>query len=815
MVTRWQSFSSRVRPGIFLTLSLTLMCVYCITYSAFFESQDTTRIYDAASSLARYSDLGRDETLWRNPTDEFTYLPDYPVASYDPTEPMMPIVASLWFRLVDALPIGLVHGTWLFNIFVVALTCGLFFQYARLLDFPDTVALIGALLLGLTTALWVYSKTLFREPLVTLFLLIAAMVIEGWLKTGYLRGLGWALVAVLAVVLMTLTKLSAVMALPSLVLLLIPDKVYNHRRISRFADVLLLIILALIVSLVFIPVVHGQFSNLLMQLSGRFRGTVPFGQEALFTYLFSIGGSLWGTSPVILLGIPGCFLLLRQGKRRLVYCIVLMIAGYALGHAYLTGQHWFGGVSWSPRFLIPVLPFAMLAVLPAIEELMLEQRSIVIYGLTGLLILYSTGIQLIGGLSHLLAYNGLLPSTANGLYEWSGGLNDIRYLRWILLPRSWASLGFDTAWSRLDKPIFAVIYMLLAIIGLFALSQWQHRRVRLLVPVITAALLVTMAIELRLLYQFDGLYEAPNQALHEMLAVLDAESEGGEPLLLEANADVTHERFVMNYNRVDSIRPIIIEIPVYEATSEEDSGCVRDWVIEIQQVCLDSDYPPAMLDWHSIVVIDMLAEQHERIWFLAHNSQFLPWAVRPVEHYLGERFYLLREFTTSDPTVRLLEYSTVNAPNRYDFRLPEQTTNLIYDESIALMGFTLPEGTEYRAGDVVSITLWWQALEPIDTDYVVAWFIVKADFAQPPLQGRDSMPEAGFSPTSQWNTGDMIWDNRAIELPVHIPAGEYRIWILLYSTASGEPVRLAVTGTETQDNEIGILPVTITVLPQN
>jgi hypothetical protein len=813
MAILWQSFSSRVRPGIFLTLSIVLMCVYCITYSAFFESQDTTRIYDAASSLARYGDLGRDETLWRDPPDVFSYLPDYPVASYNTTEPLMPIAVSLWFRLVDALPIGLVHGTWLFNIFVVALTCGIFFQYARLLDFPDTVALIGALLLGLTTALWIYSKTLFREPLVTLFLLMAAMALEGWRKTGYLRGLGWALVAVLAVVLMTLTKLSAVMALPALVLLPISDKVYNHRRISRFADTLLVLILALIVALAFIPTVHVQFSNLLTQLSGRFRGTVPYGQEALFTYLFSIGGSLWGTSPVILLGIPGSFLLIRQGKRRLIAAIVVMIAAYALGHAYLTGKHWFGGVSWSPRFLLPVLPFAMLAVLPAIEWLMLKRRSVVLYALTGLLLVYSFSIQLIGALSRLLAYNGLLPAEANGLYEWSGGLNDIRYLRWILLPRSWASLGFDTAWSRLDKPIFAVIYLLLAIIGLFALSQWQHRRVRLLVPVITAVLLVTMALELRSLYQSDSLYEAPNQALHEMLAALDAESEGGEPLLLEANADVTHERFIMNYNRVDGIRPIIIEIPVSEATSEQDRGCVRDWVIEIQQICLDSDYPHAMLDWYSILAIDILAEQHERIWFLAHNSQYLPWAVRPVERYLGERFYLLREFTTSDPTVRLLEYSTVNAPNRYDFRLPEQATNLVYDESIALLGFTLPNGTEYHAGGVVPITLWWQALESIDTDYVVAWFIVKADFAQPPLQGRDSMPDAGFSLTSQWNTDDLIWDNRAIELPTDMPAGEYRIWVLLYATVSGEPVRLTVTGDKTQDNEIGILPVTITVLP--
>ena len=187
--------------------------------------------------------------------------------------------------------------------------------------------------------------------------------------------------------------------------------------------------------------------------------------------------------------------------------------------------------------------------------------------------------------------------------------------------------------------------------------------------------------------------------------------------------------------------------------------------------------------------------------------------MRPIERYLGERFYLLHEFTTSDPTVRLLEYSTVNAPSRYDFRLPEQLTNLIYDESIALMGFTLPQGTEYQAGDVVPITFWWRLLRPITTDYVVAWFLTESDFSQPPIQGLDTMPNAGFSPISQWNTGDLILDNRAIELAMDIPAGEYKIWVLLYSTATGEPVRLSVTGDETLDNEIGVLPITITILP--
>ncbi|MDQ7036275.1 MAG: hypothetical protein Q9P01_16020 [Anaerolineae bacterium] len=120
---------SRVRLGLFLTLLITLMSAYFITYSAFFESQDATRIYDAASSLARYGDLGRDETLWRDPPDTFDYLADYPIGRFDPNEPAMPIIVSLWFRIVDAIPsIGLVHGTWLFNIFVVALVCGVFFS---------------------------------------------------------------------------------------------------------------------------------------------------------------------------------------------------------------------------------------------------------------------------------------------------------------------------------------------------------------------------------------------------------------------------------------------------------------------------------------------------------------------------------------------------------------------------------------------------------------------------------------------------------------------------------------------------------------
>jgi hypothetical protein len=840
MIAIWQLFSSRVRPGLFLTLLFTLISAYFVTYSAFFESQDTTRIYDAASSLARYGDLGRDETLWRDPPNAFGYSPDYPIASFDPDEAAMPITVSLWFRVVDAIPgIGLVHGTWLFNIFVVAVTCGLFFQYARLLQYSDSVALSGALLLGLTTALWVYSKTLFREPLVALLLLITAFALEGWRRVGYLRGIAWTVLAVLFIIVMTFTKNSGLVALPALFALLIPEAVFNYpvfflkphqseslkktdqsrlsiRKLTlgHICDGLLIALVLLIIAITFSDKAYNLFSEILLQISGRFRGGLAYGQEALFTYLFSIGGSIWGTSPVILLGVVGCGMLIRQGKRRLVWCIVLLLTGYALSHALLTGQHWFGGVSFPPRFLIPILPLMMLAVLPVMAWLLQKGRSIFWRILAVLWIGYSFIVQIIGGVSLLLAYSSFLPLQSNSLYEWSGGLTDIRYLRWVLLPRSWSSVGFDTAWSRLDMPIFAVIYAVLAIMGLLLLWQWKMKRLRLLLPIIIISLLLTTSIELRLLYQHDRQYEANNQALFDVLSLLDTNAVDGEPLLLEANADVTHERFIMNYSRVDNVRPIVLGFPPAESASETDRGCVPDWVVyERERVCLEMDYPPAMLDGYAVEAIDYLAERHERIWFLAHNSEFFAWSVRPIERYLNERFYRIHEYRTDNPGVRLLLYSTVNAPSRYDFRLPEHTTNLSYENMIRLSGFTLPSGTVYRAGDIVQIMLWWQPLSPIGADYVVAWFIVSRESGQPVAQGMDSMPDAGFAPTSQWQVGELVYDNRAIQLPVDIAVGEYHIWILLYPAASGGTERLSVTGDETIEDEIGVLPITLTVAP--
>jgi hypothetical protein len=161
--------------------------------------------------------------------------------------------------------------------------------------------------------------------------------------------------------------------------------------------------------------------------------------------------------------------------------------------------------------------------------------------------------------------------------------------------------------------------------------------------------------------------------------------------------------------------------------------------------------------------------------------------------------------------VRLIEYSTALAPDPYAFIGPEYTTDLVYGDALELLGYELPNGTAYQLGAVLPISLYWQASQMLEQDYKVAWFLRAADGA-PVAQGWDVEPVAGFAPTSSWRVGVPVWDNRALRLPDDLQPGEYRLWVVVYRADGGGNINnLPVTGSETLDGYIGVLPITITV----
>jgi hypothetical protein len=769
--------------GLIIALFLLIFSVYLASYSGYSESGDSLRVADATSSLVHFNDSLRDEAVWEEPPQVFNQDSAYPFASYEPNESLIVYAASIPFRIAEFFPqIGLIHAMWLTNIVIVSLSALAFYAYARLLGYSEILAVLTTLLFALATSVWPYSKTLFREPLAMLMLLLTALMLERW-RLNY-RQFWWFLLAAVGMTAAFFSKNSTLFALPAFLILVLPAM--NR---PRWGDALLLIGLIFLIIFAFVPNAFQILGDLLSPIR---RLSLDHAQIALHSYLFSIGGSLWATSPVLLLGIFGAVLWTREGKRRLVYAILALIAAYAMGHAVFTDIHWFGGLSWPPRFMIPLVPFAALLLLPLLQWLMQPKRGIWRV-LALLLISYSLGIQSIASISRLDAYVGLLPAESGGLVEWQGGLNDPTYLRWFLLPQTWGALGFDIAWMRSGVPYFVAYFLVIALVS--ALLLWKKRFGWLVIP-LAIFCFGGLGFGLVQLYQNDPHYWAQKPALFEMLGILERESENGEPLLLAGSADVTYERFLMNYNRNSSFRPVVLGFQWGEVTSPEDSPRV------VSKNVTD------LLAWDIPRIIDFLADKHERLWWLGHNSEFTPWALRPELHYLIDNYYLLEEYRSDDPLVRLYEFSTVRAPNPYDFRLPENLTELRFGEHIRLNGFTLPLGTNYAVGDVLPISFFWEIDTALAQDYTVSLFITNQ--AGIVIQGLDSQPKNGFALTQTWLPNQFIIDNRAIELGLDIPAGEYVIWLRLYTTGSSTESLPITAGDDAGDN-LGLLPVTLIV----
>lgn len=791
-----QGMMNRGRLGLFISLFLCFFSIYLATYSGRVESGDSLLVADAASSLVHFGDTYGDESLWQEAPRNIEPENPFPFGIYNLEEPLVAYAAAIPSSITSFIPsLGFVHTTWLLNIISLSLSAALFFYLVRLLDYNDKTAFFAALLFGFGTLIWAYSKTLFRDPLVVLFLLLTVIFLELWRKNY--RHIWWILFAGIAMLGAYYTKNSSIVAVPALIFWILPAW-KPHKFIGIVLDILVLSGLIFVMLIAFNQAFFDEFISLIRPFM---RVDVRFAQIAFHSYLFSIGGSIWGTSPILLTGILGIFMLLRQNRRRLVWSILALILAYALGHALLSGVHWFGGLSLPPRFMLATVPFAMILTLPVIDWV-LKSKQIIWIILLGLLAVFSIAVQSIFSVSLLDAYTELIPLEANGLVEWLPGLNQLEYLRWVLLPQSWASLGWDTAWSRINADYIMLSYI---IIGVFAGMSFFVAKHRLWINIVLTIVLASFTVlNFQKLYHEDALYWATTPELFEILDILEREADPIEPLFLAGSADVTYERFILNYNHLTNIRPIVLGFAQGERTSQSDTPAVV------------SDFNPDRLNVTMLRYLDHVASFQDRMWWLAHNSEFLPWSIRPEERFLTENYYLLNEYRTSDPTtVRLLEFSTVHAPNRFSFRLPENLSNFRFGEHITLEGYNLPSGTSYQAGDVVPITFYWETDSLLETGYTVSWFLVNAQGAYLPIQGIDSAPDAGFAPTFSWESNQLVFDNRAIELPLDVPAGDYQIWVRLYVTDSGGENKLTVSGGETYEESTAILLISITVNTPN
>ncbi len=171
-----------------------------------------------------------------------------------------------------------------------------------------------------------------------------------------------------------------------------------------------------------------------------------------------------------------------------------------------------------------------------------------------------------------------------------------------------------------------------------------------------------------------------------------------------------------------------------------------------------------------------IAAEHDRIFAVL-------WAVdesdpgRFVEGWLAEQAYKVLD--TWYGGVRLAIYAVPPAPpteihNPLDAKLGDE---------IALLGYSLLT-SEVEAGDILPITLFWQALAQPQERYKV--FVHVLDEAGHIVGQWDSEPGGGLNITTLWQPGETVADNYGVLIRPGTPPGSHRIVVGMYSPISGQ-----------------------------
>jgi hypothetical protein len=118
---------------------------------------------------------------------------------------------------------------------------------------------------------------------------------------------------------------------------------------------------------------------------------------------------------------------------------------------------------------------------------------------------------------------------------------------------------------------------------------------------------------------------------------------------------------------------------------------------------------------------------------------------------------------------------------------------------VEFLGYDL-EKTRFSSGDVVPLTLYWRALEEMDTSYTVFTHLIDEDNR---IWGQqDNPPQKGGHPTTRWVKGEVVTDSYNLPIKPDVPPGEYVIEIGLYDAATGERLPVLNEKGESVDDRV-------------
>jgi hypothetical protein len=241
------------------------------------------------------------------------------------------------------------------NAFVTALLLVYFYAFSRFLKYPRKTALYSTLVLGLCTILFPFARFFFSAPLVSLTLLAS---LYHFVKYARRKKTAEILLSSTWFSLLLLTRIDGISLLPVFVFGLICIHSGKKEPTTRTP------VSAILKSGVYfsIPVLVALLGHCFLNYLkyGSFLSS-GYGNEAfttnlvygLYGLLFSSGRGFFIYSPPMILAL---FCMARFWKKHPLAAALIVFAALVRLFLFAKWWGWHGGLSWGPRYIIPLVP---------------------------------------------------------------------------------------------------------------------------------------------------------------------------------------------------------------------------------------------------------------------------------------------------------------------------------------------------------------------------------------------------------------------------------------------------------------------------
>ncbi|KAB2903060.1 MAG: hypothetical protein F9K27_14915 [Anaerolineae bacterium] len=731
---------------------------YWLTYRGMPLSGDELAMFSAAESLVKY-----DESRLYSVYYQYPGAGDIPWSQ--PVHEPMQIVLSipLYWVAYHLDGVGMLHTVWALSALVTAATGVVIFWTGLTLNYRPMVSFVAALVVGLSTMLWPYTQTAFREPVAAFWVMLAF-----WLAFQLHKRWRWWQTGVLVLVCAAalLTKEIMFLAFPALMVVLWPAHPTRRTLIIGTGTVLLGLIFIIAVFSLASETNFGSNRFDSRGYLGRIEGSsLDYFLTVMGAYLLSPGRSLWATSPILLLSLYGAWLAHREGNWRLALApfvlLLTVTAGYGVG-----GWDWHGGLGWGTRYLIHVVPVMGLLLLPVLQHLSDGKIHRVGWFAGAALLIFSVLIQLGGVLVPTqLAFDILLaefPEKGARAFQDEATWNP-QYTQWYLHLKNVDFDNLSIAWRYAKIGWLAGGLFIALGLGLAWQKTVSRRAFLLQISLFPIVWILGIGFSLHAM-EDDPRFEANRPELQNLLASVEQQA-GEKDMVLLANP--TYLYFFLNSYRGEGV---VVTLPYL--AGERYSPDQPDPVVE------DADRgggitPNERIDFATSRVINYLNMRYANIWLVMNSGPFFPWAYRPVEEILTSNYFPVSETKWAEDArlIRVYPY--------YNYRLPTLVTRhhpFTFGENLTLAGYDAAERIE--AGSILPVVLVWQKDGLVDFNYNIGVALVDENGI---LRAQhDGAPQGTFGNTAEWENGILYFDAHGLALPDDLSPGQYSLRVAMY-----------------------------------